>query len=292
MKNTLNFVCEFISEAVSIKKLLIVLILLPYMVFSQDLNDLKNIKSLDQMSDKDLIEYWDQAQKRGYSLDQIKTLARVQGASESDIIEFENRIKKIKPKEKTDTDNLNETQNEISSIFGLNVKESKEDDEDLLVFTDLGIFGSSFFNNPKLAYSLSEELVSGNIVINREGDFIKFRSNLQSGIKFSIDVFYRGSPILAKNPPWDGGFVWEKDKNGRPFVSVACEGDGASLWWPLKDHIADEPDEGATMTFTVPSELYCVSNGRLIDISSYDDETKRSFTWSVNNPINNYNISC
>ena len=150
MKNTLNFVCEFISEAVSIKKLLIVLILLPYMVFSQDLNDLKNIKSLDQMSDKDLIEYWDQAQKRGYSLDQIKTLARVQGASESDIIEFENRIKKIKPKEKTDTDNLNETQNEISSIFGLNVKESKEDDEDLLVFTDLGIFGSSFFNNPNI----------------------------------------------------------------------------------------------------------------------------------------------
>ena len=137
MKNTLNFVCEFISEAVSIKKLLIVLILLPYMVFSQDLNDLKNIKSLDQMSDTDLIEYWDQAQKRGYSLDQIKILARAQGASESDILKFENRIKKIKPNEKTDAD-LDETQNEISSIFGLNVKESKEDDEDLLVFTDLG----------------------------------------------------------------------------------------------------------------------------------------------------------
>ena len=95
MKNILNFVCEFISEAVSIKKLLVILILLPSMVFSQEINDLKNFKSLDKMSDSDLIEYWDQAQKRGYSLDQIKILARAQGASESDILEFENRIKKI-----------------------------------------------------------------------------------------------------------------------------------------------------------------------------------------------------
>ena len=149
MRNTLNFVCEFISEAVSIKKLLILLILLPSIIFSQEINDLKNIKSLDQMSDKDLIEYWDQAQKRGYSLDQIKILARAQGASESDILEFENRIKKIKPNKKTENGDLNETQNEISSIFGLNFRENKDnqDEEKVLVFTDLGIFGSSFFNN-------------------------------------------------------------------------------------------------------------------------------------------------
>jgi len=152
MKNTLNFVCEFISEAVSIKKLLILLILLPSIVFSQEINDLKNIKSLDQMSDKDLIEYWDQAQKRGYSLGQIKILARAQGASESDILEFENRIKKIKPNEKNENGDLNETQNEISSIFGLNIKENTDDqdEEKVLVFTDLGIFGSSFFNNPNI----------------------------------------------------------------------------------------------------------------------------------------------
>ena len=152
MKNTLNFICEFVSEAVSIKKLLVILILLPFMVFSQEINDLKNIESLDQMSDKDLIEYWDQAQKRGYSLDQIKILARAQGASESDILEFENRIKKIKPNEKTENGDLNETQNEISSIFGLNIKENKDDqdEEKVSVFTDLGIFGSSFFNNPNI----------------------------------------------------------------------------------------------------------------------------------------------
>ena len=151
MKNTLNILCEFISEAVSIKKLLVILILLPYMVFSQEINDLKNIKSLDKMSDSDLIEYWDQAQKRGYSLDQIKILARAQGASESDILEFENRIKKIKPNEKTDTADLNETQNEISSIFGLKIKKDEGGQEDEVpIFTDLGIFGSSFFNNPNI----------------------------------------------------------------------------------------------------------------------------------------------
>ena len=151
MKNTLNFICEFVSEAVSIKKLLVILILLPSMVFSQEINDLKNIESLDQMSDKDLIEYWDQAQKRGYSLDQIKILARAQGASESDILKFENRIKKIKPNEKTDTADLDETQNEISSIFGLKIEKDESGQEDeVSVFTDLGIFGSSFFNNPNI----------------------------------------------------------------------------------------------------------------------------------------------
>ncbi len=154
MKNTLNFLCEFISEAVSIKKLIILMMLLPSVIICQDLNDLKNIKSLDQMNDEDLIEYWTQAQKRGYNLDQIKILARAQGASESDILEFEKRIKKIKPNEKTDTDDLNETQNEITSIFGLNAtdseEEEEEEEEEVLMIADLGIFGSSFFNNPNI----------------------------------------------------------------------------------------------------------------------------------------------
>ncbi len=154
MKNTLDFLCEFISEAVSIKKLIILMILLPSVIICQDLNDLKNIKSLDQMNDEDLIEYWTQAQKRGYNLDQIKILARAQGASESDILEFEKRIKKIKPNEKTDTDDLTETQNEITSIFGLNAidneEEEKEEEEEVLMIADLGIFGSSFFNNPNI----------------------------------------------------------------------------------------------------------------------------------------------
>ena len=125
---------------------------------------------------------------------------------------------------------------------------------------------------------------------NKDAVFVEF-PDIKSGDSFTFRIYYEGKPLEAKNPPWDGGFVWEKDKNDRPFISVVCEGEGANLWWPLKDHIADEPDEGATMTFTVPSDLYAVSNGRLIEVSNSDDETKKSFTWTVNNPINNYNIS-
>ena len=125
---------------------------------------------------------------------------------------------------------------------------------------------------------------------NKDAVFVEFPL-IKEGENFTFRVYYEGKPLQAKNPPWDGGFVWEKDKKGRPFISVACEGEGANIWWPLKDHIADEPDEGATMTFTVPKELYCVSNGRLLEVLDSPDETKRIFTWTVNNPLNNYNIS-
>ena len=124
----------------------------------------------------------------------------------------------------------------------------------------------------------------------KDAVFVEF-PDVKKGDNFTFRIEYEGRPLEAKRPPWDGGFVWEKDKKGRPYVSVACEGDGAGLWWPLKDHIADEPDDGATMTFTVPEELFCVSNGRLLDISSDINNKKKSYTWSVNNPINNYNIS-
>jgi len=124
----------------------------------------------------------------------------------------------------------------------------------------------------------------------KDAVFVEF-PDVKKGDNFTFRIKYEGRPLEAKKPPWDGGFVWEIDKKGRPFVSVACEGDGAGLWWPLKDHIADEPDDGATMTFTVPEELFCVSNGRLLDILSNIKEKKKSYTWSVNNPINNYNIS-
>ena len=125
---------------------------------------------------------------------------------------------------------------------------------------------------------------------NKDAVFVEF-PDVKSGDNFTFRVHYEGKPLEAKNPPWDGGFVWEKDKKGRPFISVACEGDGANIWWPLKDHIADEPEEGATMVFTVPSDLFCVSNGRLLEVLKSSDKDKKTFTWTVNNPINNYNIS-
>ena len=136
-----------------------------------------------------------------------------------------------------------------------------------------------YFLDQKLKTSRKEDAV-----------FVEFPKVTQ-GENITFRVEYEGKPLEAKNPPWDGGFVWEKDKKGRPYVSVACEGDGAGLWWPLKDHIADEPDDGATMTFTVPEELFCVSNGRLLDVTANQKNKTKTYTWTVNNPINNYNIS-
>lgn len=111
------------------------------------------------------------------------------------------------------------------------------------------------------------------------------------GDVFTFRVKYEGSPREAKNPPWDGGFVWGKDEMGRDYVSVSCEGDGCSLWWPMKDHISDEPDNGARMTFTVPQNLVCVSNGKLLETKQDVFPGKQSYTWEVTSPINNYNIS-
>lgn len=119
--------------------------------------------------------------------------------------------------------------------------------------------------------------------------YVKFNRTVNKNEQLSLTVFYEGHPQKAKKAPWDGGVVWKKDKSGRPFCGVACELDGASLWWPLKDHLSDEPDS-AQMSFTVPQGLFCVSNGKLI---SRQLRTKgmETFTWKVKNPINTYNIT-
>ena len=156
MKKILNYTCGFISEAVSIKKLLFLLIFLPSIIFGQDINDLKQdvvgIKALSEMSDKEINTYWIQAQERGYTLDQIKTLARAQGASESDLMEFEKRIKDIGETDLEDQDDdLLKTKNELTSIFGLKIdEESREKVEESYSFVNLGVFGSEFFNNPNI----------------------------------------------------------------------------------------------------------------------------------------------
>ena len=110
----------------------------------------------------------------------------------------------------------------------------------------------------------------------------------QPNSEHKITLVYSGTPRAAKNPPWDGGWIWRKDKQGRPWMSVACQGLGASVWYPCKDHQSDEPDKGATLTVNVPSSLIAVGNGRLK--SKTVNDTITSYTWEVVNPINNYNI--
>jgi aminopeptidase N len=107
--------------------------------------------------------------------------------------------------------------------------------------------------------------------------------------KDSIKIYYKGDPQIAKNPPWDGGFVWSHDSLGKPWVGVACEGTGASLWWPCKDHLSDKPDS-MRMSFDVPTGLMCVSNGRLRSQKKLDNDYTR-FTWFVSKPIINYNVT-
>ena len=148
--------CEFIGEAVRIKHIILFFFLLMSTItFSQDISDVEkefSVKALSEMSDEEINDYWIQAQERGYSLDQIKTLARAQGVSESDLAEFERRIKKIgKPVSKDEDDNLLKTQNELTSIFGLKVKEEpKNEIDESFSYVNLGVFGSEFFNNTSI----------------------------------------------------------------------------------------------------------------------------------------------
>lgn len=104
-----------------------------------------------------------------------------------------------------------------------------------------------------------------------------------------VTIYYHGKPREAVRPPWDGGWIWKKDKMGRPWMSVACQGLGASVWYPCKDHQSDEPDNGALLTIIAPDTLVAVGNGRLQSTEKNNDGTT-SRTWAVNNPINNYNI--
>lgn len=104
----------------------------------------------------------------------------------------------------------------------------------------------------------------------------------------SVLLSFHGKPREAKTPPWDGGWIWTKDKEGNPWMSVACQGLGASVWYPCKDHQSDEPDEGASLSVTVPQDLVAVGNGRLKNKTTANGQT--TFTWEVKNPINSYNI--
>ena len=110
-----------------------------------------------------------------------------------------------------------------------------------------------------------------------------------SGEISNLVVYYHGIPSKAKNAPWDGGFVWKKDKSGNPWIAVACQGLGASIWYPCKDYQGDEPDS-AEMHFTAPSNLITVSNGRLRSVKNLGDGNTE-YTWAVVNPINNYDIT-
>ncbi|MCB0603087.1 MAG: M1 family metallopeptidase [Saprospiraceae bacterium] len=125
----------------------------------------------------------------------------------------------------------------------------------------------------------------------RQGNayFIHLPGSVNKGQNEEIEVFFSGHPQVARRPPWDGGITWSRDKAGNPFVASSCQGLGASVWWPCKDHMYDEVDS-MTIQVTVPDSLQDVSNGRLRKVSSAE-KGWHTYTWAVVNPINNYGVN-
>lgn len=138
---------------------------------------------------------------------------------------------------------------------------------------------SIVWNSKKLKYVRDNDAV-----------FIDFPEKLTSKSNHKLRFYYSGNPKIARNAPWDGGFVFKKDSNGKDFIAVAVQGTGASLWYPVKDSQSDEPDNGASIKVAVPNGLMNVSNGRFLG----SQDLKNGYTrwdWEVKNPINNYTIT-
>ncbi len=139
----------------------------------------------------------------------------------------------------------------------------------------------------KVTHGVSE------LKFEREGNvyWVMFEKELPAGVEDKVEVFYEGVPVVSKNPPWVGGVTWGRDDLGENFIMTTCEGIGASIWWPNKDHGADEPDRGMQISVTVPERLTAVSNGRLKKTDHDVAAKKKTFHWEVVNPINNYGVN-
>lgn len=129
-----------------------------------------------------------------------------------------------------------------------------------------------------------------NLSYTREGSVFHVQTKKQEqNTEHKIQIFFSGNPHVAVRPPWDGGWTFIKDDKGRPLMTVTCQGLGASVWYPNKDHQSDEPDNGASLKMTVPNDLTAVANGRLKEKVDNKNGTT-SYTWYVVNPISNYTI--
>lgn len=139
----------------------------------------------------------------------------------------------------------------------------------------------------KLIKAVQDEV---ELSINQNGNahFIQLKKKQNRKKIEQIILHFEGQPKEAINAPWDGGFSWKKDYNGNDFIATSCQGIGASVWWPNKDHMYDEVDS-LQMKITVPKHLKAVGNGRLRAVTK--NEKTASYTWFVSNPINNYGVN-
>lgn len=151
---------------------------------------------------------------------------------------------------------------------------SKEMQIDLQAGLDID---SVVFNNSRLVYRRDENAF-----------FVAMPEGVEIASVQTVTVYYHGIPRPAIHPPWDGGVIWSKDKEDNPWITVACQGLGASVWYPCKDYQGDEPDS-ASLSMVVPDTLTAIANGRLKSMEKNADGTA-TYTWVVANPINSYNL--
>lgn len=142
---------------------------------------------------------------------------------------------------------------------------------------------------PMQIYKITQDGKEQKFVRDGNAFFIELNAAQKVGETKEIVITFGGKPKEAVKPPWDGGITWKKDKNGKNFIASSCQGLGASIWWPNKDHMYDEV-ENMLISVNVPGDLTDVSNGRLQSVTNEKDGTK-TFNWYVSNPINNYGVN-
>ena len=142
------------------------------------------------------------------------------------------------------------------------------------------------------ALALGRVLVDGaQVAAERSGGRFTVPVAAAIGSEFAVEVAYGGVPREARNPPWDGGFTWQRTKDGKPWIATTCQGEGADLWWPCKDHPSDKPD-GFDLWCTVPAGLVCASNGVQQGESRIDAAAgTATWHWRTDLPIANYNVA-
>ena len=139
--------------------------------------------------------------------------------------------------------------------------------------------------------SIEDASGGGTLDFERRGGrlWIALGTTRQPGEMVAVKVAYGGTPREAKTPPWDGGFTWAKTPSGAHWIATTCQGEGADVWWPVKDHVSDEPDS-MEIHITVPEPLVAASNGRLDRVEDHEDG-RRTYHWRVSTPINAYNVA-
>jgi aminopeptidase N len=178
--------------------------------------------------------------------------------------------------------NINPDKQTINGWVGVKVAALNNMKEFVLDLDDRYRITRIVWDSPDAYEELSFKHENGKIRIDLPSEVIE-------GNSFTVKIYYGGKPRVAESPPWDDGFTWEKTKSGEHWIGVTCQGGGADIWWPCKDHPSDEPDS-VLLNWTVPKNLICASNGRLRYVLDNKEGTK-TFSWFVSTPINNYGIS-